>query len=75
MSRKCQISGKGSQRGNNVSHAHNKTHKVWNANLHFKRVFDSATGKWVRLKISARALRTINKKGLAATLKDAGVNM
>lgn len=75
MSRKCTISGKGLQFGNKVSHANNKTKKVWRANLHTKRIFDSESGTWVRLKISSRTLRTIDKKGLAATLKDAGLRI
>ena len=75
MSRRCQISKKGPLRGNNVSHANNKRRKVWNANLHSKRVFDSQSGQWVKLKVSSRTLRTISKKGLAATLRDAGLKL
>lgn len=75
MSKKCQISNKGPQRGNNVSKAHNKRKKVWEANLHTKRVFDSESGQWVRLKISSRILRTLDKKGLAATLRSYGLTL
>ena len=75
MSRRCQITNKGTHRGNNVSHANNKRRKVWNANIHTKRIFDTKSGKWVKVKLSARALRTVNKKGLAATLKDAGLSV
>ena len=75
MSKKCQISKRSSQRGNTVSHAHNKRRTVWYANLHSKRLFDSASGKWVRLKVSSRILRTINRKGLDATLKQAGLSL
>ncbi len=70
MSRRCQITGKGRFKGNNVSHANNKSIKISHANLKVKRVFDSATGAWVKLKISTRALRTISKKGVSATLRD-----
>lgn len=70
MSRKCSISGKGLHRGNNVSHANNKSRKKWEANLHTKRLFDSETGEFIKLKVSSRILRTIDKKGLTATLKD-----
>ena len=72
MSRVCKILKKGPQRGNNVSHANNKTKKVWNVNLHKKRLFDPSSGKWLRLRVSSRALRAINRKGLRAVLKDAG---
>lgn len=75
MSHKCQISGKSLLKGNNVSHANNKTRKTWKANLHTKRIYDSETGTWVRLKVSSRILRTIDKKGLSATLKDAGLKL
>ena len=73
MSRKCQISGKRPRRGNNVSKANNKRRKVWNANIQNKRVFDSETGEWVRLRVSTRILRTIDRKGLSATLRDLGL--
>ena len=71
MSRKCVISKKGPLSGNTVSHAHNKNRTTWNVNMKSKRIFDTETGKWVRLKVSARALRTINKKGLQKALRDA----
>jgi len=71
MSRKCDLTGKGRQNGNKVSHANKKAAKVWNPNLHKRRLFDSETGKWVTLKVSSRVLRTIDKKGLSAVLKEA----
>lgn len=75
MSRKCTISKKGLQRGRKVSHANNKTLKAWHPNLHLKRLFDSETGVWVRVKVSSRMLRTIDKKGLSAALKDNGMTV
>jgi large subunit ribosomal protein L28 len=69
MSRVCKLSKKGPQRGNTVSHAHNKSRKVWNVNLKSKWLFNSETGKWERLRISTRMLRTIDRKGLSAALK------
>jgi large subunit ribosomal protein L28 len=72
MSRRCSISGKGAQNGHSVSHANNKTNKITYPNLKSKRLFDSATGKWVRVRLSSRVLRTIDKKGLSATLRDMG---
>lgn len=70
MSRKCVIAKKGPLSGNTVSHANNKRRRVWNVNMKSKRIFDSTTGQWVRLKVSARALRTISRKGLAKALKE-----
>ncbi len=75
MSRRCQISNKGRLTGNNVSKANNKRKKVFNANLQNKRLFDSESGKWVKVKVSSRILRTIDKKGLSATLKDNGLTL
>jgi large subunit ribosomal protein L28 len=71
MARRCAISGKGAQNGHNVSHANNKTNKVTYPNLKTKRLFDSEAGKWVKVKVSARALRTIDKVGLSAALRNA----
>ena len=75
MSRRCQISKKGNLTGNTVSHANNKRRKTWNANLHTKRIYDSESGTFVRLKVSSRILRTIDKKGLSATLRDHGLKL
>jgi large subunit ribosomal protein L28 len=63
MSRKCSVSGKGSQWGNKVSKANNKTKKISRPNLKSKRLFDEETKTWVRVKISARGLRTVDKQG------------
>lgn len=75
MSRVCQLTKKGPQRGCNVSHAHNKTKKTWKVNLQKRRLFDPKSGKWVSLRISTRTLRAIDKKGLAAVLSEAGVSI
>ena len=75
MARKCQISGKSLLRGNNVSHSNNKTKKESWPNLHTKRLFDTESNKWVRVRVSSRILRTIDKKGLSATLKDYNLTM
>ena len=75
MSKRCQISKKGTLRGNNVSHANNKTLRTWEANLHKKWLYDSATGQCVRLKVSSRVLRTIDKKGLSAALRSYGLKL
>ncbi len=71
MSRVCQITGKKAMVGNNVSHAMNKTKRKFSVNLIKKRFYIAEEGRWVTLKVSASALKTINKKGLEATLKDA----
>jgi ribosomal protein L28 len=72
MARKCEISGKGPQFGNNVSHSHKKTRKKWSVNIISKRVWVEEENRWVRVKISTQMLRTIHKNGLLATLKANG---
>ncbi|MBL7662019.1 50S ribosomal protein L28 [bacterium] len=75
MSRICSVTSKRRQVGNKVSHANNKRKKVWEVNLRPRRLFDSETGKWVSIKVSARVLKTIDKKGLSATLRDMGLTV
>lgn len=72
MARRCQLTGKGVQTGNNVSHAHNKTRRRYLPNLQTTSVMSDALGKPVRMRVSAHALRTIEHKGgLDAFLLDA----
>lgn len=74
MSRICQITGKKVMVGNNVSHANNKTKRKFYPNLQTKKFFVPETGETVILKVSAKAIRTINKKGIAAVLAEAKAN-
>ena len=71
MPKVCQITGKKALVGNNVSHAMNKTKRRFEVNLIKKRFYLSDQEKWITLKLSTSALKTINKKGLAAVLKEA----
>ncbi len=71
MAKVCQITGKRTRVGNNVSHANNRTKRKFYPNLQTKRFYVPSTGEWVTLKVSTSALRTINKNGLEATLKKA----
>ena len=75
MARVCQVSGKRRMVGNNVSHSHRKTKRVQRPNLIKKRVFIPEEGRAVTLKLSARALRTINKKGVRKVLKESGIKI
>ena len=65
MARRCDLTGKRPLYGNRVSHAHNKTRHRQLPNLQKKRIWDPEQEKWVTLKVSTRALRTITKRGLA----------
>jgi large subunit ribosomal protein L28 len=71
MPKVCQITGKKALVGNNVSHALNKTKRRFEVNLIKKRFYLTDQEKWITLKLSTSALKTINKKGLAAVLKEA----
>jgi len=64
MSRVCPITGRSRHKAHNVSHANNKTRKWQYPNLRTKRIFDEATGQWVRVRVSARGLKTITKNGI-----------
>ena len=75
MSRKCKLTGKGPMAGNNVSHAHNKTRRRQLPNLQWKRIYVPELDRTVRVRLSTRALRTIDKKGLMAYLKDEGLKL
>tara|TARA_B100001758_G_C18395486_1_gene605657 strand:- start:1136 stop:1399 length:264 start_codon:yes stop_codon:yes gene_type:complete len=74
MSRICQITGKKVMVGNNVSHAKNRNKRKFYPNLQTKKFFVPETGETIILKVSANALRTIDKKGIAAVLAEAKAN-
>jgi len=74
MARVCDITGKKVQVGNNVSHANNKTKRKFYPNLQKKRFYLPEEDKWITLKVSTSALRTINKNGITAVLKKARQN-
>ena len=71
MSRVCQLTGKRPIVGNNVSHSNVKTKRRFLPNLFKKRFFNEETGEWVTLKVCAKAIRNINKKGLSEYMKEA----
>ena len=74
MSRICEITGKKVMAGNNVSHANNRTKRKFYPNLQTKKFFVPETAETIILKVSANALRTIDKKGIAAVLAEAKAN-
>lgn len=71
MSRVCQITGKSVMVGNNVSHSQRKTKRKFYPNLFTKKFYVPEDDMYVTLRVSASALRTINKKGISACMKDA----
>jgi len=75
MAHRCEISGKSRQHGHRVSHANNKTKHIFYANIQTKRLFVPLLNKWVKLKLSAQMLRTIDKVGLDAALSKNGLTV
>ena len=71
MSRVCELTGKGMMVGNKVSHSNIKTKRRFYPNLQTKRFYIPEEDKWITLKVSTSSLRTINKKGISACLKEA----
>jgi large subunit ribosomal protein L28 len=70
MSRVCQVTGKRPVAGNNVSHAHNKTRRRFLPNLQIHRFWVESENRWVKLKISTKGLRIIDKLGIDQVLSD-----
>lgn len=70
MARVCMVTGKRPMTGNNVSHAHNKTKRRFLPNLQSRRFWVESENRWVRLRISTAALRTIDKVGIDVVLAD-----
>jgi large subunit ribosomal protein L28 len=70
MSRVCQVTGKRPQSGNNVSHANNKTRRRFLPNLHDRRFWVETQRRWVKLRVSSKGLRIIDKKGIDSVLSD-----
>jgi len=78
MARKDDLTGKGSVTGNNVSRSNNKTKRQFQRNLQKKRFYIPSQDRWITLKVSAKTLKTINKNGIEAVLKEArkqGINV
>ena len=74
MSRVCELTGKKAMVGNNVSHALNRTKRKFNVNLAKKRFYIPEEDKWVTLRVSTSALKTINRIGISAAIKEAKSN-
>ncbi len=70
MSRVCQVTGKRPVAGNNVSHSNRRTRRRFLPNLHQHRFWVESENRWVRLRVSNKGLRIIDKKGIDAVLSD-----
>ena len=70
MARVCQVTGKAPMVGNNVSHANNKTKRRFMPNLQRRRIWVESENRWISLRLTTNALRTIDKNGIDAVLSD-----
>ncbi len=70
MSRTCQVTGKKALVGNNVSHSNRKSKRRFEINLRTKRLWLEEESRWIKLRLTARALREIDKRGLAVVVKE-----
>ena len=70
MARVCVVTGKGPMTGNNVSHANNKTKRRFQPNLQSRRFWVESENRFIRLRVSNAALRTIDKNGIDVVLAD-----
>lgn len=70
MAQVCQVTGKRPMSGNNVSHAQNKTRRRFSPYLHFHRFWVESENRFVRLRVSSKGMRIIDKAGIDAVLAD-----
>jgi large subunit ribosomal protein L28 len=75
MSRRCQLTGKKANNGFAVSHSHRRTKKLQQVNLQWKRVWWEEGNRWVKLRLSTKAIKTLQTKGLKAMAIEAGINL
>ena len=75
MSRRCELTGKKANNAFAISHSHRRTKRLQQANLQNKRVWWESGKRWVKLRISTKAIKTLQLKGLEAMAKEAGINL
>lgn len=75
MSRRCDLTGKKANNAYAVSHSHRRTKKLQEANLQEKRIWWEQGKRWVRLRLSTKALKTVNSKGLDVAARELGINL
>jgi large subunit ribosomal protein L28 len=70
MSKVCQVTGKRPLSGNNVSHANNKTKRRFEPNLQYKRFWLPSENRWIKLRVTARGIKTVDKVGIEKIVAD-----
>ena len=73
MSRKCQLTGKKANNAYAISHSHRRTKKLQEVNLQWKRLWWAEGNRWVRLRLSTKAIKTLEHKSRSAFAKEAGI--
>lgn len=69
MSKRCELTGAGPKTGFNVSHSNRHTLRRWEPNLKSRRIWVPEENRWIRVRATAAALKTLSKKGMASVLK------
>jgi large subunit ribosomal protein L28 len=75
MSRKCELTGKEANNAFAISHSHRRTKRLQHANLQEKRIWWPEGNRFVKLRLSTKAIKTLQKKGLAAMAREAGIDL
>ncbi|QZZ22691.1 50S ribosomal protein L28 [Leptothermofonsia sichuanensis E412] len=75
MARKCQLTGKKANNAFAISHSHRRTKKLQEVNLQWKRIWWAEGNRWVRLRLSTKAIKTLETKNLSAFAREAGINL
>lgn len=75
MARRCQLTGKKANNAYAISHSHRRTKKLQEPNLQWKRIWWPEGNRWVRLRLSTKAIKTLEHKSLSAFAKEAGINL
>jgi large subunit ribosomal protein L28 len=70
MSKICQVTGRKPSFGNTISHSHRKTRRRWDPNIQKQRFWIPSENRWVTLRVSAKGIKTINKKGIEAVMAE-----
>ncbi|MDO5287566.1 MAG: 50S ribosomal protein L28 [Actinomycetia bacterium] len=69
MARRCQVTGARPGFGNSVSHSHRRTRRRWNVNVQHKRYWVPSLGRWVRLRLTPKAVSTIDRRGIEQVVR------
>ncbi|KAF3888450.1 MULTISPECIES: 50S ribosomal protein L28 [Nostocales] len=75
MSRRCELTGKKANNAFAISHSHRRTKRLQQVNLQTKRIWWEGGNRWVKMRLSTTAIKTLDKKGLEAMAKEAGIDL